>query len=164
MLQSPATSSALRAAVLAVSLACANPEAHAHALLQERVTGEAVMLHLHYGWGDEKPWFEPYEVFAPGSERPFQKGYVNEAGEVSFRPDRPGRWTVRVATEDGHGAQVEIEVDAAGLARIESGASLPVRVGSALGYLAGVFGIVALWVSRRKAGTIPTEPSATRAG
>jgi nickel transport protein len=127
--------------------------AAAHAMLHEVVDGEAVTLKLSYG-GAEQPLFEPYEVFAPGLETPFQSGRVNALGELSFRPDRPGTWRVRVATEDGHGAMIRLEVDEAGVA-----AALPAqhghahdywpRVVAALGYLLGVFGLLALWRARR---------------
>ncbi|MFU8822435.1 MAG: hypothetical protein ACNA8G_12885 [Gammaproteobacteria bacterium] len=126
--------------------------AEAHAMLHEVVDGEAVTLRLSYG-GAERPLFEPYEVFAPGLETAFQSGRVNALGELSFRPDRPGTWRVRVATEDGHGAVIRLEVDEAGIA-----AALPAqhghahdywpRVVAALGYLLGVFGLLALWRAR----------------
>jgi nickel transport protein len=127
--------------------------AHGHALLHEMLEGEAVVLRFAFP-GGEQPWFEPYEVFAPGAETPFQSGRINALGEVSFRPDRPGQWRVRVFTEDGHGAVVELEVDAAG--RVDAirshHAGLHGYWGSvfaALGYLLGGFGLLALWRSRR---------------
>lgn len=126
---------------------------NAHAMLHEVVDGEAVTLTLSYG-GAEQPLFEPYEIFAPGLETPFQSGRVNALGEVSFRPDRPGTWRVRVATEDGHGAVIRLEVDAAGAV-----AAVPdqhghaheywPRVLAAFGYLLGVFGLLTLWRGRR---------------
>jgi nickel transport protein len=144
----------LPAVALAAWMALLLPaDVHAHAMLHEVVDGEAVTLRLSYG-GAEQPLFEPYEVFAPGLETPFQSGRVNALGELSFRPDRPGTWRVRVATEDGHGAVIRLEVDEAGVA-----AALPAqhghaheywpRVIAALGYLLGVFGLLALWRARR---------------
>lgn len=127
--------------------------AEAHAMLHEVVDGEAVTLRLSYG-GADQPLFGPYEVFAPGLETSFQSGRVNALGEVSFRPDRPGTWRVRVATEDGHGAVIRLEVDEAGVAAAlstEHGHAhghWP-RVVAALGYLLGVFGLLALWRARR---------------
>ena len=142
----PAALAALFALLLPVG-------AQAHAMLHEVLDGEAVTLRLSYG-GAEQPLFEPYEVFAPGLATPFQSGRVNALGELSFRPDRPGTWRVRVATEDGHGAVIRLEVDEAGVA-----AALPAQHGHAhgywprvvtgLGYLLGVFGLLALWRARR---------------
>jgi nickel transport protein len=127
--------------------------AHGHALLHEVLDGEAVILSFAFP-GGEQPWFEPYEVFAPGAETPFQSGRINAQGEMSFRPDRPGRWRVRVFTEDGHGAVIELEVDEAG--RVDASRSHHpgmhgywARVFAALGYLLGGFGLLVLWRSRR---------------
>lgn len=125
----------------------------AHALLHEIIAGEAVVLRFQFA-GADQPWFEPYEVFAPGVETPFQTGRVNASGEVSFRPDRPGTWRVRVFTEDGHGAVVEVAVDEAGVTATAAGHSHHThghwqRVLAALGYLLGVFGLLVLWRQRR---------------
>jgi nickel transport protein len=127
--------------------------AQAHALLHEVVEGEAVILRLVFPGGDQ-PWFEPYEVFAPGSETPFQTGRVNAIGELSFRPDRAGPWKVRVYTEDGHGVVLDIEVDEAGAAAVVRGDHHHVhgywsRVLAALGILLGIFGLLILWRHRR---------------
>jgi nickel transport protein len=125
----------------------------AHALLHEMLDAEAVVLRFSFP-GGEQPWYEPYEVFAPGMDTPFQSGRVNALGEVSFRPDRPGSWRVRVFTEDGHGAMIELDIDAAGMIAGSSGPTGHAhgywwRVLAALGYLLGVFGLFALWRVRR---------------
>ena len=126
---------------------------HAHALLHEVVDGEAVIIRLSFP-GADQPLFEPYEVFAPGVATPFQSGRVNALGEVSFRPDRPGAWRVRVVAEDGHGAVIELEIDAAGAVAVVQGQHHHAhdywsRVLAALGYLLGIFGLLALWRVRR---------------
>lgn len=138
-------------AVLAIAMpvACAQ----AHALLHEVVPGESVILRLAFP-GGEQPLFEPYEVFAPGERRAFQSGRVNALGEVSFRPDQPGDWRLRVMAADGHGAEVRIEVDQAGIVsgvrggHDHAGGYWP-RVLAALGYLLGLFGLLVLWRQRR---------------
>jgi nickel transport protein len=126
---------------------------HAHALLHEVVDGEAVIIRLSFP-GADQPLFEPYEVFAPGVATPFQSGRVNALGEVSFRPDRPGAWRVRVFAEDGHGAVIELEIDAAGAVAVVQGQHHHAHdywssVLAALGYLLGIFGLLALWRVRR---------------
>jgi nickel transport protein len=128
-----------------------------HALLHEVIDGEAVILRFSFA-GADQPWYEPYQVFAPGGEVPFQSGRLNALGELSFRPDRAGTWRVRVVTEDGHGAQLEIEVDEAGtLAAVAGGHGHAhdhwLRVLAALGYLLGAFGLLALWRSSRARST-----------
>jgi nickel transport protein len=141
-------------ATLAMGLLLLAPAAaHAHAMLHEIVAGEVVIVRLSFP-GHDQPLFEPYEVFAPGGDTPFQAGRVNALGEVSFRPDRPGTWRLRVFTEDGHGADLELEVDAAGAVTASGGAhdhahGYGLRVLAALGYLLGAFGLFALWRGRR---------------
>ena len=126
--------------------------AASHALLHELVEGETVVVRLYYP-GNGAPSFEPYELLAPEAGAPFQTGRVNHNGEVSFRPDRPGRWQLRVFTEDGHGALIDLELDTAGSA---SSASRMHALGhwssvvAALGYLLGAFGLLMLWQARRR--------------
>lgn len=125
----------------------------AHALLHEVVEGEAVIVRLDFA-GADRPVFEPYEVFAPGSAQPFQAGRVNSLGEVAFRPNEPGTWRLRVFTEDGHGADITLQVDAVGAVTTAGGSSAHahgywLRVLAALGYLLGVFGLLVLWRQRR---------------
>ena len=127
--------------------------AFGHAVLHERMPGEAVILRLSFPGGDA-PLFEPYEVYAPGSETPFQAGRVNAQGELSFRPDRAGEWQVKVFTADGHGTTIDLVVDE--LAKVESVAAAPDhahgypgRVLAGLGYLLGLFGFWSLWRARR---------------
>ena len=128
----------------------------AHALLHEVVDGDALVLKLSYPGGDA-PLFESYEILAPGDGTPFQAGRVNAIGEVSFRPDRPGEWQVKVFTSDGHGTVVRVAVDATGGAitvpaaqEAHSHGYAP-RVLAGLGYLLGLFGLWALWRGRRVA-------------
>ncbi|WP_240901438.1 hypothetical protein [Thioalkalivibrio sp. XN279] len=141
-------------AVLAIALAPVTGAAHA--LLHEMVDADALVLKLSFAGGDS-PQFESYEILAPGDGTPFQVGQVNAIGEVSFRPDRPGEWQVKVFTADGHGTVVRVAVDAAGSAATVTAAQdahshgYAGRVLAGLGYLLGLFGIWALWRSRRAA-------------
>jgi nickel transport protein len=140
--------------LLAVLLLLAWPATgHGHAMLHELVEGDTVLLRFSFP-GGEQPWFEPYEVFAPGADTPFQSGRVNARGEVSFRPDMAGEWHVRVVTEDGHGTVVRLDIDAAGVVVAERNGHAHAheywfRVFAALGYLLGAFGLLVLWRARR---------------
>lgn len=138
--------------LLVLAVAWSGP-AVAHALLHEVVEGEAVIVRLGFA-GAGRPVFEPYEVFAPGSAKPFQAGRVNSLGEVAFRPGEPGTWRLRVFTEDGHGTDITLEIDAAGaVTRTSDGHGHAhgywTQVLAALGYLLGVFGLLVLWRQRR---------------
>lgn len=148
------TSTWLRRATLVAGLFLLGPgAAQAHALLHEVSAGEAVVVTLGFQ-GHGPLQFEPYELYAPGADTPFQSGRVNALGEVIFRPDRAGEWRLRVFTADGHGADITLEVDAAGAVEATSAGHGHAhdfwwRVLAALGYLLGVFGLVALWRRRR---------------
>ena len=122
-----------------------------HALLHESSVGEAVVVQFHFPDGD-KPYFEAYRVMPPDATRPFQSGRINALGEISFRPDRPGAWRVVLATDDGHGTEVRVDVDPDGVVRADGGGaglSQSARLTAGVGYLLGVFGIIALWRGRR---------------
>lgn len=114
----------------------------AHTLLHETTRADAVVVQFHYAGSDNKPSFEDYRVFAPGTEVAYQSGHVNADGEVSFRPNAPGEWRVRVASGDGHGAQVTVVVDEAGaLQGTADGAGYVQRVLTALTWMFGLFGL-----------------------
>ena len=143
-------------ALAALVIALAPATGVAHALLHEMVDADALVLKLSFAGGDS-PRFESYEILAPGDGTPFQVGRVNAIGEVSFRPDRPGEWQVKVFTADGHGTVVRVAVDAAGgaaaVAAVQDAHAhgYAGRVLAGLGYLLGLFGIWGLWRGRRAA-------------
>ena len=98
--------------------------------------------------------YSPYEVFGPGDTTPHQKGRTDKNGVVSFLPDRPGKWTIKVIAESehgGHAATVEIEVKEGLLAESFSkplvAAYVKFFVGA--GVFLSVFGLWALWTARR---------------
>lgn len=129
--------------------------AYAHSLLYRVVEGPAITVQLYFPDNDA-PLFEPYQVFAPESTREHQAGRVNALGEVTFRPDRPGQWRVQVMTADGHGVDATIQVDAAlsaDAASLAAPAPWWQRVSAGLGYLLGIFGLLALWRLRRSVRT-----------
>lgn len=138
------------ASLLVAGLSPSSP-ARAHALVHQTSRAEAVVLRLHFQGSDDQPWAEPYELYAPGSVTPDQRGQVNTAGEIIFRPHTPGTWRVRVITEDGHGTEVKVEVDAAGLvAPAQAPApALGQRVLTGLAWVFGLFGVLVLWRQRR---------------
>jgi nickel transport protein len=99
--------------------------------------------------------YSPYEIFGPGDTIPHQKGRTDKNGVVSFLPDRPGKWSVKVIAESehgGHAASVEIDVKEGLLMESFSkplvAAHVKFFVGA--GLLLGVFGIWAIWSARRQ--------------
>lgn len=98
--------------------------------------------------------YSPYEIFAPGDAVPHQKGRTDRNGTVSFLPDRPGKWTIKVIAESehgGHGASVEIDVKEGLLMESFSkplvAAHTKFFIGA--GLFLSVFGIWALWTARK---------------
>lgn len=49
-------------------------------------------------------------VYAPGDDKPYQRGRTDRAGFFAFVPDRAGDWTVRVDDERGHVDRVTVTV------------------------------------------------------
>jgi nickel transport protein len=96
-----------------------------------------------------------YRVFSPGGRILFAQGRTDALGRAVFIPDSPGTWRVLMATDDGHGAEVEIAVDAGQVARVERAGA--VRIGgmdrltataAGVGYVLGLGGLLALWRRR----------------
>jgi nickel transport protein len=141
---------------VALAAVLAPASGQAHALLHEVVDADTVVVKLSFPGGDA-PLFEPYEIYAPGAETPFQAGRVNALGEVSFRPDQAGEWQLKVFTADGHGTVVQLAVDEGMAAAVVGPADgghahgYAGRVVAGLGYLLGLFGFWALWRVRRTA-------------
>lgn len=137
--------------VLCLAILSTPTAAQAHAVLHEVLEADAMVLVEFFFPDGDRPYFESYRVMSPDQQRPFQTGRINAAGQVSFRPDRAGIWRVIVATEDGHGAEVRVTVAPDGLS-VEHpsgrGLSQAARFTAAVGYLLGVFGIIALWRMR----------------
>lgn len=104
---------------------------------------------------NEPASYSPYDVFGPGDTVPHQKGRTDKNGVVSFLPDRPGTWRINMVAESdhgGHAASVEIHVKG-GL--LMDSFSKPLVAGHTKlfiggGVLLSVFGIWALWSSRRR--------------
>lgn len=98
--------------------------------------------------------YSSYEVYGPGDKIPHQKGRTDKNGVVSFLPDRPGKWRIKMVAESdhgGHAADVEIQVKEGLLMDSFSkplvAAHTKLFVGA--GVLLSVLGILALWSSRR---------------
>lgn len=141
-----------RAVLWLLALVVVAPPASAHALLHRVLDADSMVRAEFYFPDGDRPYFESYRIMAPDDHRPFQSGRVNAAGEVSFRPDRPGLWRIVVATEDGHGAELRVRVGADDILPTErglDGLSRWERLIASIGYLLGVFGIIAFWRMRR---------------
>ncbi|MGY6555268.1 MAG: hypothetical protein ACXIUM_12195 [Wenzhouxiangella sp.] len=135
---------------LAVVLLLLTSLAWGHRMNHEVSTAEAQVLTVSYAFG-QQPIFEPYQVFAPDTDIPFQSGRTDLQGRVSFLPDRPGRWRVVVTTGDGHGVEVRIRVDEAlAITEIQGpGAGGLAMTLAGVGYVLGLAGLLVLWRQRK---------------
>ena len=135
---------------LTLALLLCTSLAWGHRMNHEVSTAEAQVLTVSYAFGDQ-PIFEPYQVFAPNSDVPFQTGRTDGQGRVSFLPDRPGRWRVVVTTEDGHGVEVRVRVDEdLAITEVEGpGAGGLTMTLAGVGYLLGLGGLLVLWRQRQ---------------
>lgn len=131
--------------------------AFAHGVDYRVVRGEAVLVHFssHH---DETMAGAGFRVFTPDGRRVFASGKTDALGRAVFVPDRPGNWRLLMATEDGHGAEVEIVIgrdditvarpDADDAVAIASSGRLSATA-AGVGYLFGLGGLLALWRLRR---------------
>lgn len=128
----------------------------AHGMDYRIEQGEAVMVHFtsHH---DGPMAGAGFRVFSPDGQRVFASGNTDALGRAVFVPDRPGSWRLLMATEDGHGAEVEVPVEE-GLAVTatqrapEPRAAIAGRIpatAAGVGYLFGLAGLLALWRIRR---------------
>lgn len=140
-----------------VTLLFSSATAIAHGVDYRVERGEAVLVHFssHH---DGPMAGAGFRVFTPDGQRVFASGYTDALGRAVFVPDQPGDWRLLMATEDGHGAEVEIAVagDDIALARPDAADTVATASSSrfsataaGVGYLFGLGGLLVLWRLRR---------------
>ena len=111
---------------------------------------------------DDPASYSEYELYGPGMRRLIGIGRTDKAGIVSFLPDRPGIWKIKVLGESSHGFHgviIEVKVDRA--FQLESFSKplvaqyTKVIVGVSL--IFGLFGLDTLWRSRERPPPSPTS-------
>ena len=104
---------------------------------------------------NEPASYSLYEIFGPGETIPHQKGRTDKNGVVSFLPDRPGKWVIKMIAESehgGHAATTEIQVtenllmDSFSKPLVATYTKFFIIVG----VLLSVFGVYALWTARQR--------------
>ncbi len=140
-----------RALALVIAVIVGPVSAQAHGVHPHVETQAAVTVIFSYE--DHAPMAgERYEVMAPDGETVFTSGVTDLLGRTVFRPNQEGTWTVRVFSEDGHGATARVPVGGDLLAMEASGPRAgklnKVITGGAV--LFGIFGIAALVFSQKK--------------
>ncbi|MCC5812147.1 MAG: hypothetical protein JJU06_17455 [Ectothiorhodospiraceae bacterium] len=139
---------------LLVVLGLCSPGVLAHDIQYRVQAGQALVVELDFPYGDP-PIYESYEVFRPEESVAFQVGRTDGLGRVTLVPDRPGDWRLRVTTDDGHGLELTLAVDAQAQLEEVHGPGLPrlAAVLAGVGYLLGLGGLLLFWRHRHRAGS-----------
>jgi nickel transport protein len=98
------------AALLAVAaVALAPAAARGHEVLHEVERGRAIAVRAWFPDGEALAYAQ-YEIYSPADPTiPHQKGRTDRSGWLSFVPDAPGRWRVKVVDATGHGLDLEVD-------------------------------------------------------
>ena len=143
--------------LLAAALALLAPAAaRGHEVLHEIERGRAVAVKAFFADGEVLAYTQ-YEIYSPADPRiPYQKGRTDRSGWLSFVPDVPGKWRVKVLDETGHGLDLEVDAGAATANTPASGGTAPASTTAfvlrplvGLAVIAAVFGLL-FAVYRRK--------------
>lgn len=116
----PQGAASLAFLVMAAGLMLPAAVASAHGVAHQVERARAVTVTFTYPDGAPLA-FADFQVHGPQDPRPAAAGLTDRAGRVVFLPDRPGAWTVRVTTVDGHGAEVALDIPADDLAAARPG-------------------------------------------
>ncbi|BDG01808.1 hypothetical protein [Anaeromyxobacter oryzae] len=87
--------------------------AHAHEILHDVERGRAVAVKVYESDGDLVA-DAPYQIYSPADPATaWASGRTDRNGWLSFVPDAPGAWRVKVVGEEGHGLDARVDVTAA---------------------------------------------------
>ncbi len=151
--------------IFAISFLLVSPRAFSHSINYE-VVPKGVSLKIFYSEKDPASYSE-YEIFGPKDREPHQVGRTDRNGFISFFPERPGIWKVKVLGESSHGfhgVTIDVRVDES--LQVESyskplaAAHTKLIVGVSL--IFGIFGLYALLRARR--GSEKKEPKKLEQG
>jgi nickel transport protein len=149
-----------RGVLLAAIAVLAPAAARAHQVLHEVERSRAVAVKAYFADGEVLAYTQ-YEIYSPTDPKiPYQKGRTDRSGWVSFVPDVPGKWRVKVIDATGHGLDLEVDATATAVPSPSPGNPAPssavafvLRPLVGLVVIAAVFGLL-LAVYRRR-GTHP---------
>ena len=125
--------------------------AGAHELHHRVTQADAVVVEL-YHTDQIRFSYETYEIYHEDEEVPFETGRTDQNGRLAFLPDRAGSWRIKAFSADGHGVDFRIDVDAA-MGIPAAGSPFYQRYGRILfgvGILFGIFGLLSLFLGRRR--------------
>ncbi len=123
----------------------------AHDLRLTVVEESATVMTLVYS--DGTPFsFERYEIYAEGESIPAQVGRTDHKGRIAFLPERSGSWRLRTFSEDGHGVDRVVRTDETGSPAVTAKPLFDrtPRIITGVGIILGLFGLLALWLQRKR--------------
>ena len=132
-------------------LACASL-AGAHEVHHAVEPADAVVVRLTYA--DGKPFaYEKYELYPAGQDVPTQVGNSDAQGRVVFIAGEVRDWRLKAYSADGHGTDLQFAAPAARSTATTTDTAAPGRpvlLVTGLAVLFGVFGLIQLFLRRRK--------------
>jgi nickel transport protein len=142
------------APALAGILLVATPAA-AHEVIADVSRQPATVVTLTYA--DGQPFsYEAFEVHADGAERPLLVGRTDGTGRAVFLVPPAGEVRLRAFSADGHGVDLKLAPPAAASGETGAAATVaaaderPARIMFGLGVLLALFGLLQMWLARRK--------------
>ncbi len=131
----------------------AEEKLYAHTIHYE-VQPKGISAKIFYTQTDPASYSE-YEIYGPGDTEPYQIGRTNRAGFLSFLPDRPGTWRIKILGESSHGFHgitIELKVDKAfDLESFDKPlVAKHTKIIVGISVIFGLFGIISLYLSRKK--------------
>lgn len=128
-----------------ICLVLTPPGALGHEIAHRVERTEAVIVTLAFA--DQAPLaFAYYEVRARSDDALLQLGQTDAGGRLSFVPQAAGEYRVRIFSDDGHGLDIVVPIDATGLP-MQQGRPVVERYAKpvlGVGVLLGAFGVLAL--------------------
>ncbi len=126
---------------------------YAHTIHYE-VQPKGISAKIFYSPRDPASYSE-FEIYGPGDTEPYQVGRTSRTGFLSFLPDRPGTWRIKVlgeSTHGFHGITFDIKVDKAfDLESFDKPlVAMHTKVIVGISVIFGLFGIISLYLSRKR--------------
>ena len=124
---------------------------YAHDIQYEVSNNSSVVIDCYFSEG-QRFSYENVEIYSPGEKIPFQVGRTDQHGRFGFLPDHPGKWTIKVFSEDGHGVNFTIEIDEDGtITNTKKSLSVKyLKIITGLGIILGIFGFISLFYRKKK--------------
>jgi nickel transport protein len=130
-------------------------DSHGHSI-NYHVEQKGIAVRAFYSAKDPSSYSQ-YEIYGPGDKEdlPHQTGRTDKNGFLSFVPDRAGTWKIKLWGESAHGyhgftAEVKVDTELNLESFSKPLVAAHTKLITGLSLIFGIFGLYALWRSRRK--------------